>query len=123
MQVEYKTEKRGTLFIRRLTEIWTRARAKVFWVKSGHMIADGLTKASNTSPSPNLDLLCYAVEYGTVCITCCTDSWRKEMAMTEASNLHELKVMDPSAWNPQEDVAYDTQSGNLLRQAALTDKR
>ena len=63
-------------------EILTRARANVFWVNSGHMIADGLTKASTKTPSPNLDLLCYALEYGAVCIAYCTDNWRKEMAMT-----------------------------------------
>ena len=87
-----------------------------------NMIADGLTKASHKSPSPNLDLLYYALEHGTVRVTYCTESWRKEMAMTKASMLHELKVMDPSAWNPEGDVAYDTQSGARLRQAVLTDK-
>jgi hypothetical protein len=87
------------------------------------MIADRMTKASHTSRNPNLDFLCYALEKGTLRITYSTDSWREEMALTKASSLHKLNVMDPSAWNPQEDVAYDTQSGARLRQAALTDKR
>ena len=34
IQAEYKTDKKGTLYIRRLVEILARTRAKVFWVNS-----------------------------------------------------------------------------------------
>ncbi len=50
---EYKTEKRRTM---------SRTGARVYWVTSGHLIADGLTKASHKNPSPNINVLYYVLE-------------------------------------------------------------
>ena len=62
IQAEWKTEKRGTIYIRRLMEVLTRIGARVFWVNSGHMICDGLTKLSTKSPPPNIDLLLHVLQ-------------------------------------------------------------
>ena len=119
IQDEYKTEKRGTIYIRRLMETLTRIEAKVYWVNSGHMIADGLTKLSNKNPVPNLDLLNYVLENSAIRITYCTESWRKEMATAKAGTLHELKILDPRIWNPPNENEYDTFSGDTLRKRSV----
>ena len=96
-------------------ETLTRTQAKVYWVNSGHMIADGLTKLSNKNPVPNLDLMIYVLENGLIRITYCTESWRKEMAAKKAGTLHELEILDPRMWNLPEENEYDTFSGDTLR--------
>ncbi len=93
-----------------------------FFGHIGRIIADGLTKASRKSLRPNLYLLYYVLEYGTRRITSCTESWRKEVAMTKVGTLHGLQVMDPSRCNLEEDVACDTQSEARLRHTALADE-
>ena len=108
IQSEYKTEKRGTIYIRRLMDILYRVDAKVYWVNSGHMVCDALTKLSTKSPSPNLDLLLHVLTTNMVRITYCEGSWRKELATKKAGNLKELKCVSPEAWNPPEDQDYDT---------------
>jgi hypothetical protein len=118
IQAEYKTEKRGTIYIRRLMETLTRTKARVYWVNSGHMIADGLTKLSNKNPVPNLDLLVYVLEHGAIRITYCTESWRKEMATSKAGTLHELRITDPHLWNPPQENKYDTFPGSVEKRRA-----
>ena len=58
IQSEWKTEKRGTIYIRRLMEILTRTGAKVYWVNSGHMLSDGLTKCRQ-SPLLPTSIYCF----------------------------------------------------------------
>ena len=44
---QHKAEKRGAIYVRRMMEVLFRVQARVYWVNSGHMITDGLTKLSN----------------------------------------------------------------------------
>ena len=46
IQSEHKTEKRGTIYVRRKMEILQRTKSEVYWVNEGHMVADALTKAT-----------------------------------------------------------------------------
>lgn len=114
IQNEWKTEKRGTIYVRRLMEILTRIGAKVYWVNSGHMLADGLTKLSSKSPAPNIDLLLYVLTTNDVRITYCEGSWKKELSSRSAGKLQELSLLDPTTWNPPEDSAYDTNGHKLV---------
>ena len=50
IQQEYKTEKRAAIYIREMMEILVRCGARVFWVNSGHMVCDSLTKLSVKDP-------------------------------------------------------------------------
>ena len=113
INAEHMTEKRGTIYIRRLMEILTRVGARVFWVNSGHMLADGMTKLSTKSPAPNIDILLHALSTGSLRITYCTESWRKEMAKTQKGQVKELTIQDPAAWNPPTDVLFDTEGATL----------
>ena len=79
IQSEHKTEKRGTIYVRRTMSL-QRTKAKVYWVNAGHMVADALTKASHKSPAPNIDLLLPVLKTNEVRITYCEGSWRKEFA-------------------------------------------
>ena len=117
IQNEWKTEKRGTIYVRRMMEILTRTRAKVFWVNSGHMLADGLTKLSTKSPPPALDLLLHVMTTNDVRITYCEGSWKKELSSRAAGTLQELKVTHPLTWNPPEEEDFDIQGQTLARKA------
>ena len=90
-----------------MMEILRRIGAKVYWVNSGHMAADALTKRSDKQPPPNIDLLLHLLDTNQVRITYCEGSWRKEL-QTKTGKLHELPLLDPARWNPPEDVEYDT---------------
>ena len=79
IQSEYKTEKLGTIYVRKMMEVLYRIQACVYWVNSGHMVADALTKLSRKSPPPNLDLLLHVLEANAVRITYCEGLWRKEL--------------------------------------------
>ena len=107
IQSEHKTEKRGTIYVRRMMEILRRIGAKVYWVNSGHMVADPLTKRSDKQPPPNMDLLLHVLCTDEVRTTYCAGIWRKELATTKNGELRELPLLDPSSWNPPEDTAYD----------------
>ena len=91
-----------------MTEILRRIGSKVFWVNSGHMAADALTKRSDKSPPPNMDLLLHVLLTGEVRITYCETSWRKEMASSRGGELCELSLLDPALWNPPGDGEFDT---------------
>ncbi len=96
------------------TSTWTGA--KVYWVTSGRIIADGLTKASHKNPCSNLNLLRFVLEHGAIRITDCTESWREEMAKKKTGPLHEVDISDHTQWNPAEDVAFDIPSGAAVCQ-------
>ena len=115
IQNEWKTEKRGTIYVRRMMEIMFRIGARVYWVNSGHMLADGMTKLSTKSQPPNLDLLLHVLETNDVRITYCEGSWRKELQSRSAGKLEELPLLNPLSWNPPEDTDYDTK-GRILPQ-------
>ena len=104
IQSEYKTEKRGTIYIRQLMETLTRIGAKVYWVNSGHMVADALIKMS--TKDAQLDLLLYVLQHGLIRITYCEGSWRKELK-SKKGHLEELSVLDPVVWNPPNDGEFD----------------
>ena len=74
IQQEYKTEKRPAIYIREMMEILVRCCATVFWVSSGHMVCDSLTKLS--VKDPGLELLYYVLEQAEVRITYCNHSWK-----------------------------------------------
>ena len=69
IQSEYKTEKLGTIYVRKMMEVLYRIQARVYWVNSGHMVADALTKLSTKSPPPNMDLLLHVLETNSIRIT------------------------------------------------------
>ena len=94
-------------------EILFRIGARVYWVNSGHMLADGMTKLSTKSPPPNLDLLLHVLETNDVRITYCEGSWRKELQSRSAGKLEELPLLDPIAWNPHGDTDNDTPGQKL----------
>ena len=98
-------------------EILTRTRAKVFWVNSGHMLADGLAKLSTKSPPPALDLLLHVMTTNDVRITYCEGSWKKVLSSRAAGTLQELKVTHPITWNPSQEEDFDTKGQTLARQA------
>ena len=75
IQQEYKTEKRSAIYIREMMEILVRCCARVFWVNSGHMVCDSLTKLS--VKAPGLDLLYYVLEQAEARITDCVHSWKR----------------------------------------------
>ena len=110
IEAEYKTEKRGAIYIRQLMEILTRTNSRVFWVNSGHMISDALTKLS-TKPDVRIDLLLYVLEHGLIRITYCEHSWRRELAAKGGGRLEPLQILNPDLWNHPGDTDYDTPTG------------
>ena len=115
IQNKWKTEKHSTIYVRRMMEILFRIGARVYWVNSGHMLADGMTKLGTKSPPPNLDLLLHVLETNDVRITYCEGSWRKELQSRSAGKLEELPLLNPLSWSPPEDTDYDTK-GRILPQ-------
>lgn len=113
IQNEWKTEKRGTIYVRRLMEILFRIGARVYWVNSGHMLADGMTKLSTKSPPPNMDLMLHVLETNDVRITYCEGSWKRELQSRSAGRLEELPLLNPNAWNPPGDTSHDTRGQTL----------
>lgn len=112
IQREYKTEKRSAIYIREMMELLVRCCAKAFWVNSGHMVCDLLTKLSVNDPG--LDLLYYVLELAEVRITYCDHSWKKEMSMKKATVLKPLDLLDPTEWNEDGQNSYDV-PGAILR--------
>ena len=110
LEAEYKTEERGAIYVRQLMEFLTRTNSRVFWVNSGHMVADALTKLS-TKPDVQMDLLYYVLEHGVIRITYCEHSWRRGLAAKGGGRLVPLNILDPVLWNPPEDGEYDTPTG------------
>jgi hypothetical protein len=109
IKAEHKTEKRSTIYIRSLMEVLARTGALVYWVNSGHMLCDALTKRSDKNPAPNLDLLHYFLTSGQIRITYCEDSWRRELyKRSEAGTTRLMQLPDPSQWNSPGDTEYDT---------------
>ena len=94
-------------------EILVRVGARVYWVNSGHMLSDGLTKLSTKSPPPNLDLLLYVLSTNDVRITYCEGSWKRELQSRTAGKLEELPLLDPQTWNPPGDSDFDTNGQKL----------
>ena len=95
-----------------MMEILVRCCAKVFWVNSGHMVCDSLTKLS--VKDPGLDLLYYVLEQAEVRITYCDHSWKKEMSMKKATEIKPLDLMNPNEWNDNEGESFDV-SGTTMR--------
>ena len=122
IQDQCNTEKRGASYVRRFVEPLARIQAKVYWVRSGHMIADGLTELSNKSPVPNLDLLNSVLAHGAIYITYCAESWREEIAAKKGGTLYELEFIDTRGWKPPEENEYDTLSGSMFRKRSEQQK-
>ena len=80
-------------------EILVRCCVQVFWVNSGHMVCDSLTKLS--VKHAGLDLLYYVLEQAEVRITYCDHSWKKEMSLKRATELKPLNLLDPAEWNDE----------------------
>ena len=99
-----------------MMEILVRCGARVFWVNSGHMVCDSLTKLS--TKDPGLDLLYYVLEQAEVRITYCDHSWKKEMSMKRATELKPLDLLDPAEWNDELDDSYDV-PGTTLKDRTL----
>ena len=115
IQAEHKTEKRGLIYVRCLMENLKRTGGLVFWVNSGHMACDGLTKRSDKKPEPALELLYYILETNCIRITYCEDSWRRELTKRarEKGVLKQLTLQDPLEWNPPEDIEFETHANRL----------
>ena len=98
-----------------MMEILVRCCAKVFWVNSGHMVCDSLTKLS--VKDPGLDLLYYVLEQAEVRITYCDHSWKKEMSMKKATEIKPLDLMDPDEWNDDEGESFDVAGAMKSRES------
>ena len=81
IQAYHKTEKRGTIYIRRMMDILNRVGATVyFWVNSGHMLADCMTKLSAKQQPPATDLMLYTLDSNMIRIMYCEGSWKRNWA-------------------------------------------
>ena len=94
-----------------MMDILVRCCAKVFWVNSGHMVCDPLTKLS--VKDPGLDLLYYVLEQAEVRINFCDHSWKKEMSLKKATTLKPLDLLDPTAWNEDGQESYDVPGATM----------
>ena len=83
----------------------------MFWVNSGHMVCDSLTKLS--VKDPGLDLLYYVLEQAEVRITYCDHSWKKEMSLKKATVIKPLDLMDPSEWNEDDQPSFDVSGATM----------
>ena len=73
-----------------------------YWVNAEHMLADGLTKLSGSSPSSSggrVDLIRKVMEESKIRITYCTVSGRKEK-----QELHKLKPLEPAGKDLQSSI-------------------
>ena len=74
-------------------------------------LADALTKL--WEKSDGRDILTTFLADGLTRITYCDGSWRKELAQSRAGEIRELRITDPSAWNPAHDGSTDTRTAKL----------
>ena len=73
-----KVEKRKRIYIMLLFEYLRRLKVLLFWVHSGHMLADPLTKLPHECRSA-LEALLDCLTTNEIRITCDTDSYRRAL--------------------------------------------
>jgi hypothetical protein len=86
----FKTERKVAVFPRQSIESLTRCSIHMYWVYSGRMIADGLTKRWAEAHG---ELLLAVLETGLAHITYCEGSWRKKLDR-QRGTIRALRVPD-----------------------------